>query len=677
MLKTRILHGLWVFIPGLIALYLHTGCTGASPRSSAASEATRFHEWWNFYEQGVERFNQKNFEGAARDFETCLGLRPGTRFGFPQERWRERTYGLHVVENYFPSRELGICRYFNGDYARAAEHLEESLRQLPSARAKYYLNATREKLLAGKNISAPEIVFSGAATSLWTRLRQCPVSGTAAGPGYIKKISVQDQPQFIELAEPAMPFLQRVPLKEGSNTITVEAGDLTGKAALGAFTLRADWRPPQFVIARSTRKGNDWLLEGSCYDDQELQSIRIGSKTVLRAEDSGVPEKPFQATMPGDAPLLMEAADRAGNRTSMLLQPDEYAMNNSNPALCELASQAEVPPLSDAPTAPDRMKPLLRLANSEAITVVYDGEFFLDGEALDKGGLAGVAVNGEEWLRAQDRGAQQRHFSGMIPVEGTNVFTVTATDLAGNKASRTFTVIRQTPEYLSDLFKLRVVIPPLLAPQNLEGITPDQIHDFLSEQIVRPPPRFSLLARGDAWNQILLEQELTVSDLVNPRAAIKVGRLMSADMLLPGAVYQNGQGLTLCMKVINTEDGSILHVDDVYSENDPENLRAQAQGLVSKIERHFPVTTAVITAVQGRKITLNAGSAAGLREGTRMIVVARNPDQPTLDAGEVVRLGEQPAQLEIIRVRPDSCEAKVTPAEALNAVRRGDFACTR
>jgi len=41
---------------------------------------------------------------GTEDFETCLGLRSGARSTYDRDAWRERTYGLHIIDNYFPNR---------------------------------------------------------------------------------------------------------------------------------------------------------------------------------------------------------------------------------------------------------------------------------------------------------------------------------------------------------------------------------------------------------------------------------------------------------------------------------------------------------------------------------------------------------------------------------------------
>jgi len=133
-----------ILLAGVLSML--SGCLSVQRHSSADPYVLHHHNWWNHYERGRLFLKDGNFAAARKDFETALGLIPGARYPYAMERWRARTYGMHMMEGYFPHRELGICLFELGEYQQALELLETSIQMEPSARAKFYINRSRKQL---------------------------------------------------------------------------------------------------------------------------------------------------------------------------------------------------------------------------------------------------------------------------------------------------------------------------------------------------------------------------------------------------------------------------------------------------------------------------------------------------------------------------------------------------
>ena len=330
------------------------------------------------------------------------------------------------------------------------------------------------------------------------------------------------------------------------------------------------------------------------------------------------------------------------------------------------ASNAEYIPASASETAVDHAPPVLRLFDSQPVVTIYGNEFYLDGEALDGGGLAEVVVNGEEWLRPEHRGAQRQRFAGFLRADGTNVFTVSVRDLSGNETQQSVTVIARVPEYLSEKYRLRVALLPWREGPSPSWLSRDEVSEYVSENIARPPVRFRLLARGDEWTEILHELRLSVSELADPRTALKIGRILPADLLFAGSFFEDAEGLTVYMRIIDTTDATVLYATDIYTERQQDDWRFQVEGLVSKMEQYFPLIESRITARQPKTVTIAAGRRDGVKPGTRFIVL--HPDR----TGEVLGDADRFVELVVSKIEPKQSMARIVPVPGEESPRKGE-----
>ncbi len=677
-----------------LALLLPGGCR-TPPVTPSPDAPLHHHNWWNYYQRGVALLARNQAAEAQADFERCLGLRAGAKYGFDQDRWRARTYGLHVIDSYFPNRELGICHYTLSRTDEAIRLLEISLKQAPSGRAKHYLNLARAQSLRGQTVAPPQIEWAPALSGMLTRDRHHTLRGTANAAGGVRHLSVNGQVEFIELAEPSLAFARPVELTEGTNTFAVEVRDLLGQPTVARTVRVADWRPPQLTLQRARHIGSEWLVDATCRDDHGLAEIRINDTPVPPAPRAHSPTSQ-QITLrisDRDRGVRFTAVDLAGNRLDRIL--DATDLHPQDPALGAVqvagrltaaemlrmvgpllardeAGGAAAPDAADA----DRLRPSLSLRDAHAFTLVFNDEFFVDGTAVDNGGLGTISINGENLLAAADRGAVRACFARRLPLDlGTNRFEIAAVDLAGNRTAQPLTVIRRRPEYLDESLRLTVGVPPL-TPTNA-GAARVQAQHSLERELLREPVRFRLLEREEGWDYILREQGLSLSDLADPAAALRIGKLLPAELLFMGQIIEEAAGLTVYMRVVDTTSGAVLLASDVYSAKPESGLDDDMAGLAMKLEQGFPLVSGAVIRRQGGLATLNVGSDQGAVAGHRFVVV--RPEQPNgpLEQGQICRLDGQPVQLSLERVRADSATARVIPQSGEDTVRVGDLIYAR
>ena len=656
-----------------------TGCN--TPAGSAGAPELYHHNWWNFYEHGRALAKQGRSADAALDFERCLGLRSGAKFGYDRDAWRARTYGLHVVDDFFPNRELGVCYFELGRNNEAIKLLETSLSQEPSGRAKHYLNLARRKVVAASGTPAPVIAIAPAARTSWTRERTRLMTGEAASEGFVSRVAVNGRPAFVELAAKRLPFTESIALKSGTNVVTVEAVDLAGKQTKQTCVWVADWQPPEFAITGVRDENGSLIVLGNCTDDRSLQNVSVSGVPLLQPAGDAHPTVSFPVTLTLRAheTAMVVAEDAAGNRLQTVVSADslrgEIGRLSGSPGdrVAEYASvgQSDVP-TPGATVGEDHLKPTVQLSCGSGIVEAFDEEFFLDGNASDGGGLASIAINGENLLASQNRGAHRSYFSRRLQLDpGTNRFDIAAQDLSGNVRTVSFTVIRRTPEYLDDEYRLSIGIPPVVSKERVE-LSPIVARQMETE-ILRPPVRFHILERDEGWDYVLREQGLSQSELADPKAILKIGKMVPAEMLLMSNLLPAGKGMTVYCKVVETGNGQLLFSEDVYAEGDDNDLGYQVGGLILKVKQHFPLVAGQVTSVDGGKVTIDVGSARGIRSGTKFVVVKPGGDPKSMAAGRICKHEGRPVELAVNRVKSDTGVAEVLPATASGTVKEGDY----
>ena len=672
----------------LAGIFLFAGCKIDDMDKRIHAEELHHHNWWNYYESGKRKSDIGDFQEAREDFERCLGLRPGATYAFPKEMWRVRTYGLHMLDAYFPHRELGIALFELGDMKNAEHYLEKSRLQEPSGRAKFYLNLVRKKLIASQPFPLPQVILDKDVEHKWTHQRRRVLSGLAQSKAFVSNVTVNEQPEFIELAEPAIHFEREIQLSPGTNIVRIEVKDLADHGIIHPVVWIADWQPPQIVIKRVEQLGKLWKVQGACYDDAGLACLNTDGHVQVFMDSERIVSIPLEFAMDPDRTLVIYAEDLAGNHIQAALSAPTltaqcFSFTEKRFASAGLGGipdaghQEAVPDPPEPQTSADMLRPTLRLSNPSDMIDVFDPEYFVDGYAGDGGGLASVTINGEELLREEDRGARLRYLSRSLPLElGTNTFTLIATDLAGNRTTHSLVAVRKVPEYLDEEYRLKTGVTPLTSVE--EQHNPEAIKRQIETEMIREPIRFHVLERGaEGWNFILREQRLSLSDLADPQSALRIGKMFPADVLLIGAAVSEGRGVTIFVKGVDTEEGISLCAEDVYIEGDRERFTYGIHGLALKIKQRFPLVAGKVLQVKDEETTIDKGARDGLRAGMKFVVVSNQGNAESAKGSQVVKLNEAFVELKVARVSKSSSVATILPTSAKSLIKPGQFIYAR
>ena len=494
-------------LPLMAIALLVAGCAGLHLTPPEGREQLAGREWWNFYLRGRARFDTGNVRGAREDFERCLGLRPGSSSIHPAEAWIARTYGMRTLDLYFPRRELGICLHLEGDDRAARPLLERSLQDLPTERARHYLN----------------------------RILKLDAAAAHAG-----------------------------------------------------------------------------------------------------ADDGNVP------------------------------------------AIC--STTASSPPALCAPDAPerDRLPPRLRTSDNAGVIRTGAEEWLLKGEAADRGGLASVLVQGENWMPAAAEPPDYAVFSGLLPLQpGTNHFDVVALDLAGNHSPTSrVTVVREPPQYVLPEHRLAATLQWIHDPERKLSDRANLARKFVETAFQSGRlPRFRLLARDEErLRSLLTEQKISLSGLADKRLALPYGQISTADLMvfLQYDEYGTNRLPVVVAHVVEAETGAVLFTEDVFVHDTPDlGLKDQLRGLASLVESRFPVVSGRVTGSEGRGAVTDLARPSGVRPGARFLVAA-DPAAPPVSPEDVRRQGERFVEVVLTAVEDVSSRARLVPASSNGLIQPGD-----
>ena len=479
--------------------------------------------WWNYYERGRSYATGEFWFEAIADLQEAIKQRD-------QDQRRSRTYGLHFLD-YFPHREIGVVYYRLGRYADAIRELETSLQSAETAKAKFYLNKARRGQLEQTqgDTALPRILVESPRDGLLTRQFTITVQGRAEDDTYVSAIAINGKGQFVELAEPSLPFAQEISLHDGINTIDIVAVDLLGHIARQQRTVTLDRQGPLVSVSRVDLADGvsqpQARVEDTLSDTSGVVRFVLASRQLPLQAGRDVEFRAEMSLTPGTVSLPFEAEDAAGNVTRgaiALASASSGSRQGALPSLSRWVSLLGLPlpagegwstsrplwqvrPLSvSSRAAPLRLvqsdghAPVIKFTNLTAQQLTYYDAVYLDGQVTHTSPLTMLTLNGENLLRHE---AQQVFFGYNATLQpGDNRFVVEAADKAGTTAKHEAIVQRQVPEIKRLDARLRVSLMPL-EQKGSAGVIADTVYDQLFTTLVNQE-RFQLVERGTTRNHL-------------------------------------------------------------------------------------------------------------------------------------------------------------------------------
>ena len=358
-----------------------------------------------------------------------------------------------------------------------------------------------------------------------------------------------------------------------------------------------------------------------CYDTYGLEHVELDGRVLFSGSADPVQSVPISVTAGPEEQLLLKAEDLAGNvlteviTISELVRDLAWSRASHWAATTDTASDAPMAASAGAPS--DSVPPRVTLEPQQESIVIHRDLFSLSIFASDPGTLASVQVNGENQLPPPEEGALTK-FRGTVrlPVNpGTNHFEVVVCDGAGNCRTNNLAVDYRELAYLDERYRLMVGVPPVASPE--EAQVAQRVHIYMRREVGRNPLRFALALRDEYWEDVLLEHDISHSQLADPRTALLIGKIRPCDMLFLSSLIPEADGFSVYVEVADTSNGRIrgVPIDVFIPADDPLEMQEQLAGLVTLIEQQFPLLEGEIVRVRGRSATIDLGSKHGVFEG--------------------------------------------------------------
>lgn len=177
--------------------------------------------------------------------------------------------------------------------------------------------------------------------------------------------------------------------------------------------------------------------------------------------------------------------------------------------------------------------------------------------------------------------------------------------------------------------------------------------------------RFKVIERAKL-NEVLEEQRLQVSGIVDERTAVDVGRVAGADAIVSGTVSMTGSTATVSARVIDTQSSEVLVARSTRADRtDLEDVEKLVENVAIMIYNELPLVQGKVLSTEGNVMYIDVGTDKRIRRGSRCVAYREVGDllDPTTGAlidkkvkmlGEVqvAEVLEKASKVEPVRMEP-------------------------
>ncbi|MBW2296786.1 MAG: hypothetical protein JRF32_04160, partial [Deltaproteobacteria bacterium] len=454
---------------------------------------------------------------------------------------------------------------------------------------------------------------------------------------YARKISINEIPEFIELAAKKIPFTREIKLKKGLNEISIRSADLLGKVTQKTVKVYGDFEGPalQFKnIADGDAVGAETIaLNGALADATGITELKINDQVLSFNKEKEVSFALNIKLEEGENKIMLAATDTVGNITTgelnltyvpqlALIQRHPHnrfldAPNGQETVLLAFSGSSASSYTTGILYAAAKAAFRLNFKDLTKEQTVYYDTLYVDGTATGTYAIESVTINGAPLLIIPGRSV---YFNQLMELqEGANAITIEVTDIKGNTTSKTAMVNHQVPKVQQMGSRMSLAILPFEI-KGQAGIAGELVYDNLINAFV-DQERFNIVTRGDELEAVLKEQKLSQTDLVDKKTAIRVGKLVAAESILMGTVHETQDTIEIYARLINTESSSIMEAKDVFGQDKSvPQIQYLTNGLALKLKHSFPLIEGMVIQVKGNEIYADFGSFKRIKKEMRFIV---------------------------------------------------------
>ncbi len=545
-------------------------------------------QWYDHYERALSCMEGGCFDTAISDLDESVKIRD-------QDQRRARTLGMHFID-YFPHREKGLIHYLEGQYEEARSELELSIKYYPSAKALFYLDEVRKKIMEIERQAPTKphlfIIFPELSEekSIWTKDDPVIISGIANDEQqYISEITLAGKPVFIEASSKSVEFTENLVLDQGRHEIDIVARNLLGGEADRRIVINVDRTGPIIILEKFDPGVS---ITGYLYDESGDISLFVNNKPVEVPKGMDVE---FNVRLDPDVQdVTLQAKDKLGNETrtnvsegmSTNISPVPMLAQNSSDAVIDNSRVFSVLSGSVKSQAPE-----ITLKGWSNRETVFKKSVNVQVEVRSRSNIEKISINGKpRVIHRSGRIISFNYFARLK--QGKNTFRITALNKSGHTSIKNISITRNIPE----AFQLKNRYSLTMNPFDTTGRKPGQVmfqYYFLEDIISRN--RFQISARKE------------LEDILH-HEGFSLSRKSDADMIhsvLLGVIYDTKNGIEIAARLVDVESRETLATADVYDDYKHNlSFASMAKKLSEKLHRAVPLMDGSITRIMENRIVI-------------------------------------------------------------------------
>lgn len=187
--------------------------------------------------------------------------------------------------------------------------------------------------------------------------------------------------------------------------------------------------------------------------------------------------------------------------------------------------------------------------------------------------------------------------------------------------------------------------------------------------------RFEVIERR-LMQQILQEQKMGSSGLLDPASASRLGKLLGVKTVVTGTVQSYERTYELNVRLINVETGAIITADRVRA-GSTTSLNDLVAKVSARIIRHFPLDGYVVKR-DADGVMIDLGRQAGVRPGMQFDVFVEGAPVRHPKTGEVLSVERIPkGQVKVVEVRDKTALAVVLQEACADCIQAAQLVSSR
>jgi len=148
--------------------------------------------------------------------------------------------------------------------------------------------------------------------------------------------------------------------------------------------------------------------------------------------------------------------------------------------------------------------------------------------------------------------------------------------------------------------------------------------------------RFKVMEREELEN-ILKEQQLEMSGVIDASTAAKVGKGAGLDAILIGSVIQTGSNISVDARLIDTETAGIITSKDAYTyKMDAQSVKTLVENIAKQISDNIPLLKGFVVQVEDSLVYIDIGTNKGIKKGMKCDVYREGEEIKNPISGEVL-----------------------------------------